>query len=122
MLLTRPSAPGCGETSGALACEAVAVDPRWGSGIPGHGIAIDWVARRSYSPQKEQRRLNVQSGLRKDQVKGCALPSSSVAARDRERTEEVLREAGGPVRLWKGGDRWVRSRCCSSPKTTSASW
>ena len=55
---TRPSAPECGDTLKALASFGLQ---------PGSGVAIDWVTGRSSSSAiKAKRRLNVQSGLRKD--------------------------------------------------------
>ena len=71
------------------------LNPGWGSGQPGSGVAVDWVTSRSYSSAPEaKRRLNAQSGLRKDWVFPA---SSSVAVRDRGPLKKVSREADGPV-------------------------
>ena len=61
---TRPSAPGCGDTSKA----SVSSCSIWGGDHKsGSGVAVDWVTSRSYSVE-ERRRLNVQSGLCRDKV------------------------------------------------------
>ena len=62
----RPSAPGCGDTSKASASSCSI----WGGdqGIClGYLVAVDWVTGCSHSLE-EGRRLDVQSGLRKDKV------------------------------------------------------
>ena len=79
---TRPSAPGCGDTSKASVSfgSIQGADPEQ----PGSGVAVDWVTGQSCSSAvKAGRRLKVQSGLRKD----CTyvfpiLVSWSVAVRD----------------------------------------
>ena len=65
---TRPSAPGCGDTLKALASDQRSI---LGGDRPRRrlGVAIDWVTYRSYSSAR--RRLNVQSSLRKEQVRCC---------------------------------------------------
>ena len=66
----------------------LALDPGWGSGQPGSGVAIDWVTSRSYSSAR--RRLNAQSGLREDYSAERSCPWSWALQR-------CLREADGSV-------------------------
>ena len=72
---TRPSAPGCGDTSKAQAKNV----PGRGHQNGGSGVAIDWVTGRSYSHPSEV------SGDGSMYSQAYGRPGPSVAVRDRGR-------------------------------------
>ena len=86
----------------------------------GSGVAIDWVTGRSCSSaEKATRRLNVQSGLHKGKVNKRRGQLARAWLSVLVDTEEVLREADGPVESGSEEAAWggkvIAPGCVSKP-------